>query len=75
MRSAFLTAFPIERSKHPDPKSDLIDENQRMEDFLSLNTETEADVQKSLDICAKTRLSCFAHTPPLCTLNLSYLMD
>ena len=33
-----------------------------MADFLSLNTEIEADVQESVDICAKTRLSCFAHS-------------
>ena len=33
-----------------------------MEDFLSLNPEIEADVQESLDICAKTRLLCFAHS-------------
>ena len=33
-----------------------------MEDFLALNIEIEADVQESLDICTKTRLSCFAHS-------------
>ena len=33
-----------------------------MKDFLSLNPEIEADVQESLDICAKTRLLCFAHS-------------
>ena len=36
--------------------------NQNMEDFLSLNAEIEADVQESLDIWAKTRLSCFEHS-------------
>ena len=62
MRSDFLTAFPIERSEQPDPESDLLGENQSVNDFLSLNTKIEAVIQYSLDICAKTRLSCFAHS-------------
>ena len=34
MRSAFLTAFPVKRLKQPEPESDLLDENQNMEDFF-----------------------------------------
>ena len=62
MRSAFLTAFPVETSEQPDSECDLLHENQNMEDFLSLNTEIETEVQESLDICSKIRLSCFAHS-------------
>ena len=60
-----MRAFPFDRLEQPDPKSDLLDENQNMEDFLSLNTKIEADVQESLDICAKTRLLCFADSVQL----------
>ena len=62
MRSDFLTAFSIERSEQPDPESDLLGENQNVNDFLSLNIKIEAVIQYFLDICAKTRLSCFAHS-------------
>ena len=34
LQGSFLTAFPDERSKQSDPKSDLLDENQNREDFL-----------------------------------------
>ena len=69
-KALFLTSFLDERSEVSDLESSLQDENQNMEDFLSLKTEIEGDVQKSFDICAKTHLYVL-HT--FC--NLSYVMD
>ena len=45
-----------------DPENYLHHENQSSEDFLSLNSELEADVRESFDTYAKTRISCFAHS-------------